>query len=181
MIGRAKRENGYCSDVVLTDSGCLFVFVQIIWILPEKYEPGTALSGKSNFSGKAPVDRVMDLYRIGLDNDILEVLASEEAQQVTPLLASLYLRLLQAPMESWEGDCVIRLKAAHKQTHIHSPWEQVLDLLRVEPGLALKTIEWLGGRNLIIFHEDKQRDEILILFRGLQRLPNIDNGPPQRN
>ena len=117
------------------------------------------------------MNRVIELYQILLDYDVLEVISSEEAQQVTPLLASLYLRLLQAPIEAWEGDCVIRLKAAHSR--IRSSWEQVLELMQVEPRIARKTIEWLESMNLIIFHEEEQHDEILILFRGVQRSSSI--------
>ena len=46
-----------------------------------------------------------------LDHDILMAITSPEADQITPLMSKIYLRLTAAPAQHWERDGVLRFEA----------------------------------------------------------------------
>lgn len=60
-----------------------------------------------------PFDRThMSHQRIGIHRDIVELITSEEADEVTPLMSKIYYRLLAAPPEWWESKEALRVRGS---------------------------------------------------------------------
>ena len=84
-----------------------------------------------------------------IDNDIAEVISSPEADEVTPLMSKIYLRLLQTPMELREGERVLRFKGETLEGKWIKAWDQLCKHLRVSSETANKALHWMHEQGII--------------------------------
>jgi hypothetical protein len=76
-----------------------------------------------------------------IDWDVIEALTSREATSVTPLMSKVYLRLLSAPLNFWEG--VLRFGGAEVGGRWQTAWEQMFMFTRVSKSTLSKALTFL--------------------------------------
>jgi hypothetical protein len=57
----------------------------------------------------------MSHKRIGVRQDIEELISSDEADQVTPLMTKIYYRLLVAPPDWWDSGEALRARGSTRE------------------------------------------------------------------
>jgi hypothetical protein len=90
-----------------------------------------------------------------LDLEIISVVTSPEADQVTPLMSKIYLRLVNAPTKFLERDRVLRFEADLREDGQVTAWEQLCELLGVASATARKAILWLHETGVIGYFAGK--------------------------
>ncbi len=90
-----------------------------------------------------------------LDLEIISVVTSPEADQVTPLMSKIYLRLVNAPLKFRERDRVLRFEAELREAGQVTAWEQLCELLGVASATARKAILWLHKTGVIGYFAGK--------------------------
>lgn len=90
-----------------------------------------------------------------LDLEIISVVTSPEADQVTPLMSKIYLRLVNAPPKFLERDRVLRFEADLREAGQVTAWEQLCELLGVASATARKAILWLHETGVIGYFAGK--------------------------
>ena len=106
--------------------------------------------------------------RLEIREDILKKIESDEASNITGLMASIYLRLIRAPEHLWSEQNVLRFEAAVQEGVLVSPWKQLLTLLKVSPATARKALSWMEQQRILTY-SNVSREEILISFEGISR------------
>lgn len=109
----------------------------------------------------------MSQQRIGIHRDIIELITSEEADEVTPLMDRIYYRLLIAPPEWWESSETLRVKGSMREEVWSAAWAELVRWLRVAPWDARKAIEWLEEKKVIDYQGDQVGLGIKITFEGI--------------
>jgi hypothetical protein len=112
--------------------------------------------------------------RFAVHVDVVRAITSEEADEVTPLMAKIYYRLLLAPDEWWQSDKVLRVKSDSHGKVLTTAWTVLVNWLRVTPEDARLAIEWLNEKEIINYQSDKDGREISISFEGVY-YPKIDS------
>jgi hypothetical protein len=90
-----------------------------------------------------------------LDLETISVVTSPEADQVTPLMSKIYLRLVNAPPKFLERDRVLRFEADLREAGQVTAWEQLCELLGVASATARKAILWLHETGVIGYFAGK--------------------------
>jgi hypothetical protein len=106
--------------------------------------------------------------RLEIREDILKKIDSDEASNITGLMALIYLRLIQAPEHLWPEQNVLRFEATVQEGVLVSPWKQLLTLLKVSPATARKALSWMEQQRILTY-SNVSREEILISFEGISR------------
>jgi len=109
----------------------------------------------------------MSHQRIGIRRDILELITSEEADKVTPLMTTIYCRLLVAPPERWDGSEALRVKGSMREEVWTAAWVELVNLLGVAAWDARNAIEWLEEKKVIDYQADRDGRGIKITFAGI--------------
>lgn len=109
------------------------------------------------------------MKQTGIREDIVDVLASDEAKNVTPLLVHVYLRLIIAPTEWWEQEGVLLLKGETRGGTLIPAWSQLVNHVGVPPEIVRKAIRWMCEKGILTYEEHENGYEIRILFEGLMQ------------
>jgi hypothetical protein len=84
-----------------------------------------------------------------IDNDIIEVITSPEADAVTPLISKIYLRLLKAPDQYVESSGVLRFTEEIRGGKRRTAWQVLCELLSVSSSTANKALTWLHAQSIL--------------------------------
>jgi hypothetical protein len=84
-----------------------------------------------------------------IDNDVIEVITSPEADAVTPLMSKIYLKLLKAPDHHVESAGVLRFEEEIREGKRRTAWQVLCHLLGVSSSTANKAIKWLHQQGVI--------------------------------
>jgi hypothetical protein len=109
----------------------------------------------------------MSRKQIGIREDIMRLIDSEEAEEVTQLMVKIYNRLLLAPAEWWESNEALRVRGRALEGVSTSAWTELVNWLRVPPTDAHIAIEWMRSKEIITYQSYHKGREIRISFEGL--------------
>jgi hypothetical protein len=84
-----------------------------------------------------------------LDQEVIAAVTSREADQVTPLMSKIYLRLVNAPTAYWEREGVLRFEAEVREDKPAKAWAVLCEILGVASATASKAIQWLHSQGII--------------------------------
>jgi hypothetical protein len=90
-----------------------------------------------------------------IDREILSVITSVEADQVTPLMSKIYLRLINAPIEYWEREGVLRVEAEVREGRMVKAWSVFCGLAGVASATASKAVQWMHDQGVIGYFSGK--------------------------
>jgi hypothetical protein len=90
-----------------------------------------------------------------IDREILSVVTSAEADQVTPLMSKIYLRLVNAPEKYWEREGVLRIEAELRDEKLVKAWTVLCDLVGVASATASKALRWMHEQGIIGYFSGK--------------------------
>lgn len=90
-----------------------------------------------------------------IDNDVIAVITSPEADAITPLMSKIYLRLVSAPENYWERQGVLRFAAEAGEGKRRTAWQALCNLLNVSSSTANKALTWLGAVGVIGYFSGK--------------------------
>jgi hypothetical protein len=90
-----------------------------------------------------------------IDREILSAVTSAEADQVTPLMSKIYLRLVNAPERYWEREGVLRIEAELREEKLVKAWAVLCDLVGVASATASKAIRWMHEQGIIGYFSGK--------------------------
>jgi hypothetical protein len=98
---------------------------------------------------------------------IEELITSEEADHVTPLMTKIYFRLLVAPSEWRESGDTLLVRESTLGEVSTTAWAILVNWLRVSPEEAHKALQWMNDKKVIHYQPDQSRREIKIYLEGL--------------
>jgi hypothetical protein len=90
-----------------------------------------------------------------IDREILSAITSAEADQVTPLMSKIYLRLVNAPEKYWEREGVLRIEAELKDEKLVKAWSVLSELVGVASATASKALRWMHEQGIIGYFSGK--------------------------
>jgi hypothetical protein len=90
-----------------------------------------------------------------IDDEIIAAITSPEADQVTPLMSKIYLRLINAPDNYWERQGVLRFAAEIREGKSVKAWTVLCDLLSVSSATANKALTWMHQEGIIGYFSGK--------------------------
>ena len=90
-----------------------------------------------------------------IDREIIEAITSLEADQITPLMSKIYLRLVSAPAEFWDGEGVLYITARSGQERTVKASKVLYELLGVASATAHKALAWMHGQGIIGYSSGK--------------------------
>ena len=90
-----------------------------------------------------------------LDCEVISALISEEATKVTSQMSKIYLCLINAPVELWERDGVLRFTGCEKEGKWQTAWEQLVELAGVASATARKALVWMSEQAIIGYYAGK--------------------------
>ena len=105
--------------------------------------------------------------QIGIREDIMMMIDSEEAEEVTELMAKIYHRLLLAPSAWWEDSETLCVRRKDREGISTSAWTELINWLRVTAADAYQAMEWMQGKGIITYQSKRNGSEIRITFEGL--------------
>ncbi len=109
----------------------------------------------------------MSRRQIGIHQDIAELITSQEARAVTPLMCHIYYRLLLAPPEWWESKEALRVRGRAQGEASTTATDELVNWLRVSPKNMHKAFEWLNKKNVIKYFIHPSGREIEISFENI--------------
>ncbi|HVG31811.1 MAG TPA: hypothetical protein VM911_01965 [Pyrinomonadaceae bacterium] len=90
-----------------------------------------------------------------IDREILSAVTSAEADQVTPLMSKIYLRLVNAPENYWEREGVLRIEAEIREEKLVKAWAVLCEMVGVASATASKAIRWMHEQGIIGYFSGK--------------------------
>jgi hypothetical protein len=90
-----------------------------------------------------------------IDRGILSAVTSAEADQVTPLMSKIYLRLVNAPEKYWEREGVLRIEAEVREEKLVKSWSVLCELVGVASATASKALRWMHEQGIIGYFSAK--------------------------
>src|ERR687883_882118 len=90
-----------------------------------------------------------------LDREVIAALTSTEADEVTPLMSKVYLRLCNAPDFYWERDGVLRVEAEIREGKQLKSWAVLCELAGVASATASKALRWMHAEGIIGYFSGK--------------------------
>jgi hypothetical protein len=90
-----------------------------------------------------------------IDDEIIAAITSPEADQVTPLMSKIYLRLTNAPDNYWERQGVLRFEAEAREGKHRKAWAVLCELLSVSSATANKALTWMHKEGIIGYFSGK--------------------------
>jgi len=112
---------------------------------------------------------IMSHKGIEVRQDIIELISSKEADQVTPLMTKIYYRLLIAPSEWRKSNEALRVRGSTREAIATTAMTELVNWLRVSTEEAQKALQWLHDKQVITYlrHRQQGGQEIEITFAGL--------------
>ena len=90
-----------------------------------------------------------------IDDEIIAAITSPEADEVTPLMSKIYLRLANAPDSYWERQGVLRFEAQIREEKRLKAWTVLCELLSVSSATANKALTWMHKEGIIGYFSGK--------------------------
>jgi hypothetical protein len=90
-----------------------------------------------------------------IDDEVMQVITSPEADQVTPLMSKIYLRLVRAPVKFWERDGVLRFEAEWREAVQIKAWTVLCETAGVASATANKALSWMHDQGIIGYFAGK--------------------------
>ncbi|MCA1568676.1 MAG: hypothetical protein LC803_24120 [Acidobacteria bacterium] len=90
-----------------------------------------------------------------IDREILSAISSAEADQVTPLMSKIYLRLVNAPDKYWEREGVLRIEAEVREEKLVKAWSVLCEMVGVASATASKALRWMHEQGIIGYFSGK--------------------------
>jgi hypothetical protein len=91
-----------------------------------------------------------------IDDEIISVVTSVEADEVTPLMSKIYLRLVRAPAQYWEREGILRFEAEFREEGKSvKAWAALCELLGVASATASKALSWMHDVGVIGYFAGK--------------------------
>lgn len=109
----------------------------------------------------------MYVGRFGIKNYIADAVTSDEAERVTIHMSSIYLRLFTTPLQWWEENHMLLIKAESRDDILTPAWSVLVGHLRVPPETARRALDWLEEKGFIIINHSADGRKIMISFEGL--------------
>jgi hypothetical protein len=123
-------------------------------------------------------------YRINfrqIDCEVIEVLTSPEADQVTSQMSKIYLRLTNAPRAYWEREGVLRFVGEEREGQWQTAWEQLVSLAGVASATARKALAWMARQGIIGYFAGKNGVGIRIFINRAASSIRQRPEQPQKN
>jgi hypothetical protein len=105
--------------------------------------------------------------QIGVADDILALINSEEADQITEMMSKIYLGLIHAPAEWWKSNDTMQVRGSQGGEVTTTAWAELVNRLRVTPEEAQKALQWMQEKEIITYREYEGGREIEISLAGL--------------
>lgn len=99
-----------------------------------------------------------------IDHDVLGAVTSAEADQVTPLMSKIYLRLVSAPPEFWEREGVLYFSAGEDGGQPVKASKVLYGLLGVASATAHKALGWMHEQGIVGYFAGKNGAGIRIFL-----------------
>jgi hypothetical protein len=90
-----------------------------------------------------------------IDDEIIAVVTSPQADAVTPLMSKIYLRLVRASAQYWEREGVLRFEAEVREGKQVKSWSVLCELLGVASATASKALSWMHDQGIIGYFAGK--------------------------
>ncbi|MBA3766285.1 MAG: hypothetical protein H0W99_04720 [Acidobacteria bacterium] len=90
-----------------------------------------------------------------LDCEVIAALISVEATKVTSQMSKIYLSLINAPVDIWERDGVLRFTGCEREGKWQTAWEQLVELAGVASATARKALAWMSEQAIIGYYAGK--------------------------
>lgn len=90
-----------------------------------------------------------------IDREVMAAVTSPEADQVTPLMSKIYLRMVSAPEKFWEREGVLRIEAELEDEKVMKAWSVLCGLLGVASATASKALAWMHEQGIIGYFSGK--------------------------
>jgi hypothetical protein len=101
----------------------------------------------------APHEYRKNFYQV--DGEVIAAVASPEADQVTPLMSKIYLRLVSAPTEYWEGPGTLYFTAKTMEGRQIKASKVLYEVLGVASATAHKALSWMHEQGIIGYSSGK--------------------------
>jgi hypothetical protein len=112
-----------------------------------------------------------------LDCEVIAALISDEATRVTSQMSKIYLSLINAPVELWERDGVLRFTGCEREGKWQTAWDQLVELAGVASGTARKALVWMSEQAIIGYYAGKNGVGIRIFINrassSIRRKPEV--------
>lgn len=90
-----------------------------------------------------------------VDGEVIAAVTSPEADRVTPLMGKIYLRLVSAPAECWEGPGTLYLTAKTREGKQVKASKVLYEVLGVASATAHKALSWMHEQGIIGYSSGK--------------------------
>jgi len=90
-----------------------------------------------------------------IDAEVINAVTSPEADQVTPLMSKIYLRLVSAPSECWEGPGTLYFSAKTTEGKQIKASKVLYEVLGVASATAHKALSWMHEQGIIGYSSGK--------------------------
>jgi hypothetical protein len=90
-----------------------------------------------------------------IDDEIIAVVTSPQADAVTPLMSKIYLRLVRASAQYWEREGVLRFEAEVREGKQVKAWSVLCELIGVASATASKALTWMHDQGIIGYFAGK--------------------------
>lgn len=114
-----------------------------------------------------------------IDNDVIEVVTSPEADAITPLMSKIYLKLLKAPDRYVERSGILRFEEEIREGKRRTAWQALCEMLSVSSATANKAIKWLHLQGIIGYFSAKNGVGVRIFLNRASS--SIGIKPPSAN
>jgi hypothetical protein len=116
-----------------------------------------------------------------IDREVTEVITSAEADQVTPLMSKIYLRLVNAPERFWEREGVLRFEAEVRDEKLLKAWPVLCELVGVASATASKAIRWMHEQGIIGYFSGKNGVGLRIFLNRAVSSIGVRQAPSNKN
>ncbi len=115
-----------------------------------------------------------------IDCEILSAITSPEADQITPLMSKIYLRIVNAPERFWEREGVLRIGAEVRGEKLLKAWAVLCEMLGVAGATASKAIAWMHEQGIIGYFSGKNGVGMRIFLNRANSSIGLRNGPADK-
>lgn len=122
----------------------------------------------------------LDEYRKNfhqIDREVMTAVTSEEADQVTPLMSKIYLRLVNAPDQYWEREGVLRIEAEVREEKLVKAWAVLCETVGVASATASKALRWMHEQGIIGYFAGKNGAGIRVFLNRAASSIGTKGGP----
>lgn len=112
-----------------------------------------------------------------IDREVMTAVTSEEADQVTPLMSKIYLRLVNAPDRYWEREGVLRIEAEVREEKLVKAWAVLCEMVGVASATASKALRWMREQGIIGYFAGKNGAGIRVFLNRAASSIGSRGGP----